>query len=64
MKDKFKGNFWIALPAAIATLVLILLLTMGHDTAPIDEATISFRFSPTFWFWREALPGSTCLSFC
>ena len=37
MKDKFKGNFWIALPAAIATLVLILLLTMGHDTAPIDE---------------------------
>lgn len=38
MKDKFKGNFWIALPAAIATLVLILLLTMGHDTAPIDES--------------------------
>ena len=37
MKDKFKGNFWIALPTAIATLVLILLLTMGHDTAPIDE---------------------------
>ena len=26
------------LPAAIATLVLILLLTMGHDTAPIDES--------------------------
>ena len=38
MRDKFKGNFWIALPAAIATLVLILLLTMGHDTAPIDES--------------------------
>ena len=37
MRDKFKGNFWIALPAAIATLALILLLTMGHDTAPIDE---------------------------
>ena len=37
MKDKFKGNFWIALPAAIAALVLILFLTVGHDTAPIDE---------------------------
>ena len=37
MRDKFKGNFWIALPAAIATLALILLLAMGHDTAPIDE---------------------------
>ena len=33
MKDKFRGNFWIALPAALATLVIILLLTMGHDTA-------------------------------
>ncbi len=38
MKDKFRGNFFIALPAAIATLVLILLLTLGHDTAPITES--------------------------
>ncbi len=37
MKDKFRGNFWIALPAAIATLVLILVLTMGHETTPIVE---------------------------
>ena len=37
MKDKFKGNFWIALPAAVATLILILILTMGHDTAPIQQ---------------------------
>jgi len=35
MKDKFRGNFWIALPAAVATLVLVLLMTMGKDTAPI-----------------------------
>jgi len=35
MKDKFKGNFWIALPAALATLVLILVQTMGHDTTPV-----------------------------
>ncbi len=31
MQDKFKGNFWIALPAALATLVLILVLTMGQQ---------------------------------
>ena len=33
MKDKFRGNFFIALPAALGTLVIILLMTMGHDTA-------------------------------
>ena len=35
MKDKFKGNFFIALPAALGTLVLIVILTMGHETTPI-----------------------------
>ncbi len=38
MKDKFRGNFFIALPAALATIVLILLLTMGHTPAPITES--------------------------
>ena len=38
MKDKFRGNFWIALPAAVATLVLILALTLGHETAPIEQS--------------------------
>ncbi len=38
MKDKFKGNFWIALPAALATLALVLALTLGHETAPIDQS--------------------------
>ena len=37
MKDKFRGNFFIALPAALATLVLILLLTAGQNTAPIQQ---------------------------
>ena len=36
MKDKFKGNFWIAFPAAVASLILILVLTMNHETAPIE----------------------------
>jgi len=35
MQDKFKGNFFIALPAAIVTLVIVLLMTMGHDTAEL-----------------------------
>ena len=35
MKDKFKGNFWIAFPAAVATVVLILLMTMNHETTAI-----------------------------
>ena len=36
MKDKFKGNFFIALPAALATLVLVLILTGQQDTTPIQ----------------------------
>lgn len=32
MKDKFKENFWIALPAAIATLILILVLSIKSYT--------------------------------
>lgn len=31
MKDKFRENFWIALPAAVATLLLILLLSFQTD---------------------------------
>ena len=30
MKDKFRENFWIALPAALVTLVIILVLTVSH----------------------------------
>ena len=37
MKDKFRGNFWIALPAALGTLALILLLTMGHETISVER---------------------------
>ena len=37
MKDKFQGNFWIALPAALATVLLVLLLTGDEMPAPIDR---------------------------
>ena len=36
MQDKFKGNFLIALPAAIASLVLILLCSSGSSSAAIS----------------------------
>ena len=35
MKDKFKGNFWIALPAAVGTLALVLLLTGKQESFEI-----------------------------
>ena len=38
MKDKFKGNFWIAMPAALATLVLVLILTANNAPAQITES--------------------------
>ena len=34
MKDKFRENFHIALPAALATLVLIIVLSLQADIAP------------------------------
>ena len=38
MKDKFKGNFWIAMPAAVATLILVLVLTANNAPAQITES--------------------------
>ena len=35
MKDKFRGNFWVALPAALVTLIAVLLMTMGKNPQPI-----------------------------
>ena len=37
MRDKFRGNFFIALPAALGTLAVILTLTLGQETTPIDQ---------------------------
>ena len=35
MKDKFRGNFAIALPAALATLVVVILMTLGKDVTAV-----------------------------
>ena len=37
MKDKFKGNFLIALPAAVVTVAAVLVISMNQETAPINE---------------------------
>ena len=37
MQDKFRGNFWIALPAAVATLVLVLAMTLGKEPTLIQK---------------------------
>ena len=37
MKDKFRGNFWIALPAAAATLALVLAMTVNQETVMIRQ---------------------------
>ena len=37
MQDKFRGNFWIALPAALGTLVLVLVMTGGEAPSLIQK---------------------------
>ena len=46
MQDKFKGNFAIAMPAALVTLALILLLTLGHETIPIAQSYNLLQIAP------------------
>ena len=35
MKDKFRGNFWVAFPAALVTLVIVLIMTVGKNSQPV-----------------------------
>ena len=37
MKDKFRGNFFIALPAAVVTVAIVLMISMNQETTPINE---------------------------
>jgi Na+/H+ antiporter NhaC len=37
MQDKFRGNFGIALPAALATIALVLVMTMGQETTLVVQ---------------------------
>ena len=46
MKDKFRGNFWIALPAAAATVIAVLILTGGDAPAAINRDYNLLQIAP------------------
>ncbi|MBE6555258.1 MAG: Na+/H+ antiporter NhaC family protein [Ruminococcaceae bacterium] len=43
MKDKFRENFKIALPAALATIVLLLIFALVGESAEMAQFTITWR---------------------
>jgi Na+/H+ antiporter NhaC len=53
MKDKFKVNFWIVLPAAIVTSIILGVMTIG-ETAQVDH--VSFN-------WIKILPYISVIIF-
>ena len=42
LRDKFRVNFFIALPAALVTIVLLLILGRPETVVPMDELTFNF----------------------
>ena len=46
MKDKFRGNFWIALPAAVATVAAVLILTGGDAPDAINREYNLLQIAP------------------
>lgn len=62
MKDKFRENFWIALPAALATLGVILLLTLGQTpTLVLGDYNLLQVLPPMCWCSSAASPASMSL---
>lgn len=58
MKDKFKENFFIVLPAAIITIVLFVVLTWGNEYTATEELTYNiFRVIPYLVVLVGALVG-------
>ena len=58
MKDKFKANFRIALPAAIATLILLTVICMKNSPGQIDHLDYNFwQALPYFVVLIAALCG-------
>ncbi|MFB7157990.1 Na+/H+ antiporter NhaC family protein [Lysinibacillus sp. NPDC056232] len=42
MKDKFKVNFWIVLPAAIVTSIILGVITMGETATQVEHLSYSW----------------------
>ena len=56
MQDKFRGNFAIALPAAVATVALVLVMTMGQEPALIQKEYSLLQILP----YLLVLVGGVC----
>ena len=56
MQDKFRGNFWIALPAALGTLVLVMVLTGGQTPVLIQKDYSLLQILP----YVLVLAGGVC----
>ncbi|ARB47660.1 Na+/H+ antiporter NhaC family protein [Alloalcanivorax xenomutans] len=61
LKDKFRVNVWIALPAALATVVLLALLGDGEHTVP-SESVSYWRVMPYLLVFALALSGMNVLA--
>ncbi|MCM3588195.1 Na+/H+ antiporter NhaC family protein [Mesobacillus maritimus] len=57
MKDKFKVNFWIVLPAAIITCVLLGVLTMGENAQIAQQDFNWVKILPYLFVIIAALSG-------
>ncbi len=57
MKDKFKVNFFIVLPAAIVTIVILLFLTMGNQSTVGAESFNWIKILPYLGVIIGALAG-------
>ncbi|MGM0855160.1 MAG: Na+/H+ antiporter NhaC family protein [Bacillota bacterium] len=57
MKDKFKVNFFIVLPAAIMTMVILLVLTMGNQSTVGAESFNWIKILPYLGVIIGALAG-------
>ena len=58
MKDKFKENFFIVLPAAILTIIIFFFLTKGLNYTSTNELTYSFiKITPYIFVLAGALMG-------
>lgn len=58
MKDKFKENFFIVLPAAIITIIIFFFLTKGLNYTSTNELTYSFiKITPYIFVLAGALMG-------
>ena len=63
MRDKFRMNFWIVLPAAILTFILLVVVPRLWTLSLKSVHIISLRYCLTSWFWSVLCSALMCLQF-